>query len=90
MSALNLRGFIPRGLPQVRHTGGPRIGVRGRRRNQRATLDSSVSGTGQACQARNDGLEQKTIPRSKLRGSSKGEGVRFGTEGSIACGWMEG
>ena len=30
---------------------------------QRARLDSPVSSTGQACQARNDGPEQKTIPR---------------------------
>jgi hypothetical protein len=37
---------------------------------QRARLDSPVSSTGQACQARNDGPEQKTIPRNLLRGSS--------------------
>ena len=34
---------------------------------QRARLDSPVSSTGQARQVRNDGPEQKTIPRS-LRG----------------------
>gem|GEM_PF-5948500 len=33
-------------------------------------LDSPVSSTGQACRARNDGPEQKTISRSLLRGSS--------------------
>jgi hypothetical protein len=37
---------------------------------QRARLDSPVSSTGQACQARNDGPEQKTLPHSKPRGSS--------------------
>ncbi len=37
---------------------------------QRARLDSPVSSTGQACQAWNDGPEQKTIPRSLPRGSS--------------------
>ena len=37
---------------------------------QRARLDSPVSSTGQACQARNDEPEQKTIPRGLSRGSS--------------------
>jgi hypothetical protein len=35
---------------------------------QRARLDSPVSSTGQARQARNDGPEQKTIPRGLPRG----------------------
>lgn len=36
---------------------------------QRTRLDSPVSSTGQARQARNDGLELKTMPRGLLRGS---------------------
>ena len=53
----------PRGLPRIRHTGGPRIGVRGRRRYPEGQTRFRVK-HGMT------GAEQKTIPRSVLRGSS--------------------